>query len=170
MLFPDNCWALKPWPEVQWRKGRSHSGSELGLCGHVLARVTHSTHSKTWVRPIVPSVCNFHFSRRSHNWRDFSALQFNLSVDGGQEKKAWGGIAPCSQKHPVSELVVLPAPLKSAPPWKSGGFGLHVEALTGTDSSGVGGGCLPCFISLSAVVTPSNKSRFHPCLCETTHL
>lgn len=162
MLFPDNCWALKPWPEVQWRKGRSRSDSELGLCGHVLARVTHSSH---WVRPIVPSVCNFHFSRRSHNWRDFSALQFNLSVDGGQEKKTWGGIAPCSQKHPVSELAVLPAPLKSAPPWKSGGFGLHVEALTGTDSSGVGGVASP----VSSVFLPSSlhqtKADFiHACV------
>lgn len=42
------------------------------------------------VRPAIPSVCNFISSRRNHNWREFSTLQFNPSIDGGQEKKNLG--------------------------------------------------------------------------------
>lgn len=107
-------------------------------------------------------------SGRNHNWRDYSALQINPSIDRGQEKKnlrwdcpvlsetscAWG----CSPSYP-SEISLTVE-----------NMGLWVVYWRLNWYWQLRGVRLLCFISLPAVITPPNKSRFHPSVGETTHL
>lgn len=97
---------------------------------------------------------------KNHNWRDFSALQFNPGISGGRGKKILGKNVPSSENYPVHNIVIL-LPFHRQPPlWRTAGFRPWV-VLTA-----LGVACRLCFV----ILTSSHKGGFHPFLCETTHL
>ena len=106
------------------------------------------------------------WSGGNHNWRYFSALQLNPSVDGGQGKETWGW------GHPIFSETFWPwdwcpsTPPASAPPWKMWSFGRYVEGLSGTDSSGAVWGGVSSVSSVSPPLSlHQTKADFiHPCV------
>lgn len=88
---------------------------------------SYTRHGQTCVRAKGPVCVTSVLPGRNRPWRDFSALQCTLSVDGGQEDTS-GWTVPSSQRHPVREIGVLPAALRPAPPWKTPASGCMSEA------------------------------------------
>lgn len=106
-FFSQNHHTPKPWPQIWWKKPEE----PVWLWARVLwsclgALALCSNHSKNYV-PMWGSWCPLCaisiLFEKNHNWRDFSALQFNPGISGGRGKKILGVRMP----HPLSTTLFI---------------------------------------------------------------